>query len=271
MRQVFTSPRIENVEGVARLLEDAGIETRITNGRSFRGAIRGNFSYRDSEREKKGPQPAVWIVKSEDQPRAREMLRQAGLLDSTRMPNDSYLLPTMHSRGGETGDASRKRAFRLKAGLLLLIAFAIGLGVLGLRKTRVAPTAAPATNAATSAPAEPGFVIATPPALAETLLTIELEAQAPALACIAIDGRDPPATTLAALRAAGGELVPSSACDEARADVRFDIHQYRTDGSGVGTVRLGMIHHGPDGAERPETRTLEVERNGDAWRILRMR
>lgn len=270
MRQVFTSPRIENVEGVARLLEDAGIETRITNGRSFRGAIRGNFSYRDNEREKKGPQPAVWIVRSEDQPRAREMLREAGLLDSTRMPNDSYLLPTMHSRGDETGDASRKRAFRLKAGLLLLIAFAIGLGVFGLRKTSRAPTtAATAANAPAPAP-EPGFVIATPPALAQTLLEIELEAQAPALACIAIDGKDPPAATLAALRAPGRELAPASACDAARAVVRFDIHQYRTDGSGVGTVRLGMIHRAPDGAERPETRTLEVERTGNAWRILRM-
>lgn len=270
MRQVFTSPRIENVEGVARLLEDAGIETRITNGRSFRGAIRGNFSYRDSERERKGPQPAVWIVKSEDQPRAREMLREAGLLDSTRLPNDSYLLPTMHSRGDETGDASRKRAFRLKAGLLLLIAFAIGLGVFGLRRTRVDATAASASNVGVSAP-EPGFVIATPPALAETLLKIELEAQAPALACVAIDGQDPPAATLAALRASGGDLAPSSDCDAARADVRLDVHEYRTDGSGIGSVRLGLVHRGPDGKERPETRTLEVERDGDAWRILRMR
>ena len=32
MRQVFSSPRLENVEQVARLLEDAGIETRITDG-----------------------------------------------------------------------------------------------------------------------------------------------------------------------------------------------------------------------------------------------
>ena len=42
MRRIFASPRIENVEGVARLLEAEGIEVRITDGRSYRGAIRGN-------------------------------------------------------------------------------------------------------------------------------------------------------------------------------------------------------------------------------------
>ena len=89
MRRIFASPRLENVEGVARLLEAEGIEVRITDGRSYRGAIRGNFSYRDDARER--PEPAVWIVNAEDQPRARELMRAAGLLDSTRTPLDSYL------------------------------------------------------------------------------------------------------------------------------------------------------------------------------------
>ncbi|HXH00735.1 MAG TPA: pathogenicity-like protein, partial [Xanthomonadaceae bacterium] len=34
MRQVFSSIRLETVEGVAKLLRDAGIQVRITNGRS---------------------------------------------------------------------------------------------------------------------------------------------------------------------------------------------------------------------------------------------
>ena len=38
MRQVFSSPRLENVERVSQLLEEAGIETRITHGRSYKGS-----------------------------------------------------------------------------------------------------------------------------------------------------------------------------------------------------------------------------------------
>ena len=62
MRQVFSSPRLENVERVAQLLEDAGIQTRVTHGRSYRGGLRGNFSYREGAESK--PVPAVWVVRS---------------------------------------------------------------------------------------------------------------------------------------------------------------------------------------------------------------
>lgn len=271
MRQVFTSPRIENVEGVARMLEDAGIEVRITHGRSYRGAIRGNFSYRADERERQGPQPAVWIVRSEDQPRARTMLREAGLLESTRTPSDSFLAATVHGgEAGTRGDPRRKRAFRLKIALLVVIAVAVALGFLALRKTPPVVPAATAPGAPASASvAEPTYVIATPPALAETLLRIELEAQAPSLACIAIDGKDPSPELLARLGNVDRSLQPSSACERTRADVRFDVAGYRTDGSGVGTVRLDMIHRTADG-EQSESRTLEVERSGDSWRVLRL-
>ena len=269
MRQVFTSLRIENVEGVAKMLEDAGIEVRITHGRSYRGAIRGNFSYRVDERERQGPQPAVWIVRSEDQPRARTMLREAGLLESTRTPSDSFLAATVHGKeAGTGGDPRRRRAFRLKIALLVVIAVAVALAFLALRKT---PPTVPATPppAASASDADAGYVIATPPALAETLLRIELEAQAPALACVAIDGKDPSPELLARLRIQARELQPASACERSRAELRFDVNQYRTDGSGAGTVRLDMIHR--SGSEdQPETRTLEVERTGDTWRILRM-
>ena len=44
MRQVFTSPRLENVESVAGLLREQGIEVRITNDRSYRGNRRSSFS-----------------------------------------------------------------------------------------------------------------------------------------------------------------------------------------------------------------------------------
>ena len=50
MRQVFSSPRLENVEGIAKMLEDEGIEVRITHGRSYKGGWGGRRSYREGER-----------------------------------------------------------------------------------------------------------------------------------------------------------------------------------------------------------------------------
>ena len=45
MRQVFTSQRLETVEGVARLLEDAGIAVYISQPRSYHSRRSGQFSY----------------------------------------------------------------------------------------------------------------------------------------------------------------------------------------------------------------------------------
>lgn len=79
MRQVFSSPRLENVERVAELLRAEAIEVRIVNGRSYKGSRRSTFSYREGA---SGPRPSVWVVRAEDQTRARALLREAGLLQN---------------------------------------------------------------------------------------------------------------------------------------------------------------------------------------------
>src|SRR3546814_20178437 len=108
MRNVFTSARLENVERVAKLLEDDGIEVRITNGRSYKGGIRGNFSYRGDGNKL----PEVWVVRSADQPRARAMLREAGLLDTTRHPPHSSLSMGLRRTSAE----ARRRSNPPRAG-----------------------------------------------------------------------------------------------------------------------------------------------------------
>ena len=124
MRQVFTSQRIENVEGVAALLRDAGIEVRITNGRSYKGNRRGTFKYSEPGT---GPLPAVWVIRSEDQPRARALLRGAGLLATTR-PTDAFL------GGGPAAPVDAKappdpqrRAMRIKLVLIAAIVLVVML------------------------------------------------------------------------------------------------------------------------------------------------
>ena len=47
MRKIFSSQRVENAEGVAQMLREAGIEARISNGRSYHSKRRGQFSYLD--------------------------------------------------------------------------------------------------------------------------------------------------------------------------------------------------------------------------------
>ena len=87
MRQVFSSQRLENVEGVAALLNEHGIETWISQARSYKGNRRRSFSYSDNAKDKPTP-AAVWVVHAEDQPKARALLREAGLMETTRT---SYL------------------------------------------------------------------------------------------------------------------------------------------------------------------------------------
>lgn len=274
MRQVFTSPRLENVEGVARVLEDAGIEVRITHGRSYKGGWSGRRSYRESAQGE--PQPAVWVVKSEDQPRARQILRAAGLLDSTRMPADSYLGPSLHDlpepRAAPTPE---RRAFRFKLWLLVAIAVVLVLAYGAMRKP-TPETSAPATAARAARPATPAqaapaptWPVDTPPALAQLLATAELDAHAPASACLSVDERAPPAELLAALGRDGLTLVAGPAC-AADIELRLAIGPYLTDGSGSGTVRLTLTAPGPDGRPATQARTLHVQRQGERWRVLRV-
>lgn len=264
MRQVFSSPRLENVEAVAQMLEDEGIEVRISNGRSYRGGIRGNFSYVDDARSR--ARPAVWIIRSEDQPRARQMLREAGLLKTSAAADDNFLLPAVQPRGSDADDPWRKGA-RLRYGLLVLIAVLVALVFVSSRRTAghvdaVADASPPpAARAPALAPAEVAtapavFEIPTPQALAATLFAAELAASDIPSACLAVDGADPGPAVLEALDGATAEVQRASSC--AGGAVRMEVRGYRTDGSGVGTVELQVGE---------AIRQLEVERTGRDWRV----
>jgi hypothetical protein len=80
MRQMFTSPRLENVEAVAKLFTEAGIDNKISEGRGYKKVSRREFSY-VRKKDDTSNQPAVWVIKSDDYKRAREMLLGMGLID----------------------------------------------------------------------------------------------------------------------------------------------------------------------------------------------
>lgn len=114
MRQLFSAARLETVEAVAKMLNDEGIDTYVSDGRSYKGSRRRNFSYRETSNE---PEAGVWIVKAEDQARAREILREAGLIDSTRA--ESYRQQTPNHGSSQQGVGHGRWISRVR---ILLIA-----------------------------------------------------------------------------------------------------------------------------------------------------
>jgi hypothetical protein len=117
MRQMFSSPRLTNVEGVAQLLNEAGIETKITQDRSYKKVSRREFSFRGQPADA-GNQPAVWVIKPEDYFQARQILHDAGLLDAK--PADSYIPEALTFRDRADADP-QKRISRLRLVLLFVI------------------------------------------------------------------------------------------------------------------------------------------------------
>ena len=118
MRQVFTSVRLENVERVEKMLNDAGIATKVNQGRSWKGVSRREFSYSNKNHDP-SQQPSLWVIKPDDFKQAREILHDAGLLEATR---DVSYLPE-HLQFGEKRDASPlAKVSRLRMVLLFIVA-----------------------------------------------------------------------------------------------------------------------------------------------------
>ena len=252
------------------MLGDAGIEVRVSNGRSYRGAIRGNFSYR--EQGGGGPRPAVWVVRSDQQPEARRLLREAGLLQSPSRA-DSYIATASPSASVASTAPAPRGGNRVRYGLLLAVAVIAALALLSWRTgddDRIEqPTASPAMPVPTAPSAtfdgvpeittlpDEAFRVPTPSALATTLLRRELALAGRTRGCLGIDGADPDPALLQELAGSGLDVVPASACDGERLAVA--ISAYTTDGSGSGTVEVAV--------GTGEARAEDVRREGRDWLV----
>lgn len=122
MRQIFTSPRLENVEAVAKMLNDAGIQTWVSERRSYKGNRRRTFSYKDRDGAN---EPGVWIVNADDLTRARELMREAGLLETTKP--ESYLrdLPESPFRTRDPSRVAKRLRLVLLAGVVMAAMFSL--------------------------------------------------------------------------------------------------------------------------------------------------
>lgn len=264
MRQVFSSARLENAESVAKLLGDAGIEVRIQGGRTYKGGIRGNFSYRDGHTVER---PSVWVVRSDDQTQARALLREHGLLQTTDRAA-SFLGETPHTRPPPSENRGTSRGRFLLLGAIGIAMIGVFFATRGPREPGPPPSATvsranfPDPGAPGGLAPIPGEVIPevhrvpVPPALAAMLFAAEARGASPA-ACLSVDGEDPSPATLDPLRAAGLAVAPASTC--AADGVVLEVVDYRTDGSGSGTVELRRAD--------ASTRTRAVRREGREWSL----
>jgi hypothetical protein len=270
MRQVFSSLRLENVESVAKLLRDAGIEVRITNGRSYKGAMRSRASYSDQDT----PKPAVWVVHSEDHIRARDVLRENGLLESTR-PTDSFQpLSFRQEEAVYTKSPAQKRMFRLKMALLAGMAVII---VLSMVRGCYAPrqVVAPAAPVVSDKPAREG---GTPESLALAVFAKEV-AKEKLVLCLSVDDADASGAVIAAMKQPSNEVVPISQCvrdfDPARGSYQaatgkpallVTVRSFKPTGPDAATVEFESFHHG----QYAHYKTLEVKRIGGAWQVTKV-
>ena len=129
MRQIYTSARNENVDRVVALLREAGIETSVTNRSNYKGHDFKGPSY--SAKSDRESWAQVWVVHSEDQARARALLREIGIEPPTRFAEELEA-----SRSKErTPEQRRKRlVWNIRTLLLAAIVLLLMLNWLGVIK-----------------------------------------------------------------------------------------------------------------------------------------
>ena len=114
MRQIYTSPRMENIDRVVALMAEHGIETTISNRQTWQRADWKRFSY--SARGDRDSWPQISVVRSEDQTGARQLLRDAGLEPATRFADELAA-----ARGVGDAGSHRRLSMRVKLVILALI------------------------------------------------------------------------------------------------------------------------------------------------------
>jgi hypothetical protein len=128
MRQMFTSARLENVERVDALFQQAGIATKVIGGRSYKGHSRRGFSYNDGNAAGMESPPQLWVLHADDYRRAREILLAEGLLEVSA---EGTAVPSFRPSTPKAEDKKSNRLVKTRMALMVIV---IGLiAIQGLR------------------------------------------------------------------------------------------------------------------------------------------
>ena len=149
-------------------------------------------------------------------------------------------------------------------GLIIAIVIAVGMAWVATHRASKSPAPAPtvATQPAVAqtvaaAPVDPvpgAYPVETPPALATMLVGVELANEPAERACVQIDGKP-----------AQAALPKATTLDCKAAPLTIDVRNWRTDGSGLGTVELAVTS-----GDTTQVRTLLVRRIEADWRVVRV-
>lgn len=264
MRFVYSSARLETAEGVAELLRQNGIETLMRNGRGYKGGRRSHFSYRDQPSNT----PEVWVVNNDDQVRAREILREAHLIDTTR-DRPSYLVD-LEKRDTQRASAQRKGLWVRFALLGLLIAVIAVMGYRSLMNANPAPQplAGPFDGKPRSMPTQ----------LVVPGLSKGIELGVMPVLCLSYDGLKPPQDLMGRLNGNGKIILPSNHCvrneDPEYGSVSgngdpaefVEVRNFRPQSATQGLIDVNTFHH----SQWAHYRTFEVKLENGQWRIGKM-
>lgn len=120
VRIIYSTPRLENAERVASLLEADGVATRLLYGPRFRRNTWRGADY--GQPRNPGDWPRVLVLNNGDLPKARAVLRQAGLMAPAAFDRDENTAdaPVLRSRRDD-GRRPMITASRIRIALIVML------------------------------------------------------------------------------------------------------------------------------------------------------
>lgn len=122
MRQIYTSPRQENINRVLAILADNGIEATVMNRSNWNRPSYERFSY-SQKRENRDKWEQVWINKADDYTQARALLKEIGIEPVVRHGEELALArnPTPEMRRSSTANRIRRIVLLAVAGSFVVL------------------------------------------------------------------------------------------------------------------------------------------------------
>ncbi|KJV30909.1 DUF2007 domain-containing protein [Luteibacter yeojuensis] len=122
MRQIYTTPRQDNIDRVVALLGEHGIETTVTNRTSFNRPTYQRFSYSERNTDRSA-WPQVWVKHADDFTKARELLKGIGIEPVVRFQEELrvHRAPSFHPPQQRTAARFRLMALAIVAGVMLVV------------------------------------------------------------------------------------------------------------------------------------------------------
>ena len=121
MRQIYTSPRQENIDTVVALMAEHGIEASVANRSNYNRRSWQRFSY-SQQREDRSGWAQVWITHADDYSQARKLLLELGIEPVIRHGEELAAARNPSPLDRRTRVATRIRRILL---LMVLVVFAV--------------------------------------------------------------------------------------------------------------------------------------------------